>query len=248
MTDLATIDESFGMMDETNPRSLVNLVTENIAEALKDAIRAIPDFFGIDEREVYQKLRANGTPPSPTDNMLRLRFWYEYDQAQTNLTPKMGVGKVFAGVCTDLTYARLWKNPYKVAWMVCPPVGYNTKLDEILDFGMDRMRDIMAMDPHCPKTGKLNARILELQAKLFVMMDQRKHGVATQKIEQRSLNMHVTQAATHGLRAEMLQTGDEKLEEKLKELEARERRALNLVETHRQRELAGELIDESSGE
>ena len=195
--------------DRTDPRSLINMVTPAFQAAMIEAQKASPDLFGLDEKALFKVLRGREEMPSPTDNRLRMAFWLEYDRAQHNLC-KMEAERVFAGVCTrGYFYGTYLKSAGRVAWLLTPVVEYEVKMREMLDFGMDRMRAILEIDPHPPGSKYPNVKLMELQAKLVAMTDLRLKGGHTQRTEQKSLHVHMgqkeAQKAIHDMSMEDVQ-------------------------------------------
>ena len=60
---------------KADPASLINRVSPGTGRAFIEAHKREPDLFGLDERDLYQKLRLSNRLPSPTDNQLRISFW-----------------------------------------------------------------------------------------------------------------------------------------------------------------------------
>ena len=210
------------------------MVSTDIQAAFIEAQKAEPELFGIDERALYQKLRLSNRLPSPTDNRLRLAFWVEYDRAQA-LAESMKMQNIFAGIATSgLFYNQYIRSPSRVAWLLTPPVSYVVKTAEALDFGLDRLRDILEREPVDAK-GKFDVRLAELQAKITWMLEQRVKGAVVTKIEQKTfgLNVHTSDKAV----AQMAM-GDtmESLEKRLKDLEKKERQTMSLPVSEKGRE------------
>jgi hypothetical protein len=214
------------LFERMNPRSLINLLPDGVQSDLIEATRAKPELFTMDERTLFLHLRAQAIQPTPTDNRLRLSFWVEYDRAQFEVT-KMNMTPIYAGVCVrQYFYSTYLKNAWKVAWLLCPPTNYVKKLEEALDFGIDRMRDILEMSP-MDERGKPNVKLMELQTKITIALDQRAKGSYTQRIEQKSVNLQIGTSDKAVAQAALTGSMDE-IQKRMKELERRERLALNL--------------------
>lgn len=209
-----------------NPRSVVNMVPDSLRNKFDDAYKKHPDLFGLDEKSLHKKLRSNEETPSPTDNRIRLKFWYEYDTAQV-ANRKMNMSAVLAGVCSRQFFEDHYvKHPGKVAWLLTPPASYGTIAEEALAFGMEQLRDMLEI-PHVDSHGKPNTKMMEIKAKIVMMLDLRVKGGITQRIEQKNLGLtiHTTDKAI----ANLAQQGSmEQIDKRIKELEARERKALNM--------------------
>jgi hypothetical protein len=214
------------LWDRTNERAVLNLVPGQVQQAFINASQREPEIFGIDERDLFKRLRSTGRTPSPTDNRLRMAFWYEYDQAQLTLKP-MEMKRVYAGVCSDAYfYQRYLGVPHRVAWMLTPVTDYVTKTKEALDFGLDRIREILEREPVNHK-GQFDSRLAELQVKITWMLEQRVKGAVVQRAEVKTmgLNIHTTDKQVGQA---MIENSMESMEKRLKELEREERKAMSL--------------------
>lgn len=231
------------LWDRTETRSVLNLVPHTLAAKFLEAARARPEMFGLDERDLFKALRSDNMVPSPTDNRIRLQFWFEYDRAQHELR-NMQPAAIYAGVCSkQYFYGTFLDRAEKVAWMMTPPVDYVTKINEALDFGLDRMRDILETDPKdIPEKSRI--KFMELQAKIVAMLDQRAKGGFVQKVEQKNMNLHVATTDKQVAAAMTTSTMDE-LDKKIKELERRERRALNLQQNPEPITVEAEVVNEA---
>lgn len=166
--------------DRNNPRSVVNLVDEKAGMHLENSRKEKPHFFDLDETELTKVLDAMDFTPSPTDNRLRIKFWMEYDFTQTQQTSNIDLRRVAAGTC-ELDFLRLkyFKRPERVAWLLCPPHDYMTRVNEALQLSITQMRKILAVPVE--KNGKVDTRLGELQAKIHVMLESRIHGTPVQR-------------------------------------------------------------------
>lgn len=196
---------SVELFDRRDPRSVVNLVTPEVADAIERAGAERPELFGMDDITLMKRLKADGHMPNAVDNRIRIRFWEEYDRAQSESRP-MRIGEVLAGVCTrPFFYQTYLKRPDKVAWLMAPPSSYIAKMHEALDFGLDQLRDILEQ-PHVMSNGKVDSRLAELKAKIVAMMDIRVKGAITQKtavLNVTTSDKDVAKAMTHGEMSEI---------------------------------------------
>lgn len=200
------------LWDTDNPRSVVNLIPETVANKLRAAVTAKPDLFSMDERALRLAVR-----PTPNDNRLRLAFWNEYNRAQETGTP-MRMVSVYAGIVTQ----QFWDNHYlveprNIAWLITPPAHYLVMVEEALSHGIERMRDILDL-PVVDAFGKVNVKLGELQAKIVAMLDQRVKGAVIQK--QMNLNVNTSDKAAG---AALALDSMEEIQRRLKEIEKRER-------------------------
>lgn len=230
------------LWDRADSRSLLNLLPLQVQSAMLEAGKSKPQWFGLDERTLFKTLKTEGFMPTQTDNFLRTKFWLEYELAQEERR-KMNISQVYAGVCVrQYFYGVFLERPDKMAWLCTPPMNYETKLEEALAFGMDRMRDFLEMDPMVG--GKPNIKLMELQAKITAMLDMRKKGAYTQKIEQKNMNLNVS-TSDKAVAAALTGANMDQLNARIKVLEQRERQALNLSTPEPKVEV---LPPENSGE
>lgn len=204
-----------------NARSLVNIVSDGFRDSIYAAQRKYPELFEMEERTLWKELRDRKQMPVPTDNRLRAAFWYEYNRAQNEVC-NMNLTSVYAGVCTREFFHRNYvTNAYKMAWLMCPPTSYTIIMQEALTFGIDQLREIL--EEPTTVNGKFNAALANLKLKIVAMMDLRLKGGIVQK----NLNLNVTTGDSGVSGAATLRTMDE-IEVRMRELEKRERKALNL--------------------
>lgn len=203
--------------------SIINRVPPQLQKAFLEAARARPDLMGKDERWVYRQLSGKGMRPTPTDNRLRIKFWLEYDRALTS-QDKFSVPNVVSGVCfSTFFYNRYLLNPDKVAWLLCPPADYVAKLTEILDFGLEQMRDILEL-PNTDSKGRPQTALMALKAKIVAMAHERIKGAVVQRVEQKQVNLNVETKDTQVANA-LLHGSMADIDKRLKELESQDRMA-----------------------
>lgn len=209
------------VFQRTEPRALINLVPPPIQAAMLDSLKKEPELFGLDERDLFKALRGSNRSPSPTDNRIRLAFWMEYDSSQAE-GREFNIQKAYSGICNrSFFYQHYLNSPARVAWMVTAPVGYETKMEEALDYGLDRMREYLEIDAHAVP-GKPNVKLMELQAKIVAMFDMRVRGGIVQRTENKTLNVNLSTSDRKVAQATQ-ELSMEALEKRLKELDRRER-------------------------
>ncbi len=170
-------------IDISDPRTAINLLPKEMGENIENAARLRPDLFGRGESELYAALKSEALLPDASDSRIRMQFWLEYDSAMEE-GRKMVVGKIYAGVLHRGYFYEKWvKVPTKIAWMMTRPTDYVTKVREARDFGMDRMRDYLSLDPKvfAPTNIGAQLRLMEFQAKLTAMLDNRDKGAVTSR-------------------------------------------------------------------
>lgn len=195
---------------ETNPDSVINKIAGEFKVALLRVRDSNPDWFTQDESELRKSLKEVGKPPNITDNVLRTKFWIEYQGAimeGKSIRPK----QVFAGVCTEAYfYDLLKKRPEKVAWIMVPPINYQVQLDEALEFSTSKIREVLSKDADS-STLPPNERIAlrKLQFDIFKHLSSMVMGAPVQK----TMNMHVHQTVNEGVEKHSMGQLDKRLKE-----------------------------------
>lgn len=211
---LAKMDENLPTEDVFNrseERAVINLLNPNIQASFIAAQNARPELFGLEEKELLKLLSTGERGPSPVANSLRMKFWFEYDEAQAERR-KMKVMNIYTGVCDSIHfYKSFLKNPEKVAWLLTRPASYEAAIEEMHLFALSRMREALEVTPVV--NGKLDSKAAELQFKILQMLDTRLKGAVVQK----TMNLHSTIPAKKSGMTD--QARNEELEKRIKELE-----------------------------
>jgi hypothetical protein len=213
--------------DEQNEASLVNCLANDMKDSAlagrKQAEVSQLDFYELDEVRLFAAMSRLGASPSPSLNRLRTNLWIAFDRARTSREAILA-HHVAAGVCTVAQVHMVMKNPMQAAWLFTPPRTYVEMLDETLEYGMMKLRAILDM-PEVMANGTLNQKLVDTKVKIIAMMDLRKNGAPTQKIEQKNLNVSV---GNKNASVPVDQMSMEKLEERAAELRRQNLIAQNL--------------------
>lgn len=180
------VEREVDLWDEENPRAVINLV----ADRFRNAMLQIPDFLRVmPEKDLERRVR-----PTATDGRLRLAFWQEYNRAQDNMK-NMNLANVFAGVCTKQYFFEWYlTNHERVAYMLTPPASYMKAAEEALTFGIERMRELLALDVNGTDhkgRPKINTSLAKVQLEIVKMLELRVKGAVVQK----TMNAHYVQDA-----------------------------------------------------
>lgn len=199
------------ILDETNPFSLINLVTDDLVPFFK----AIPHkYWTTPEHKLFKILE-----PDETDSRLRLTFWDEYNQSQVKRT-RINISNVVRGVCSrDYFYETILRDPKKLAWVATPPKDYMITQRSLLDLGLMRMKEILETpfqtemvirdrqgiairnpDGSVATVKKIDPRVMGEIQKAVQMLDMRVKGAIVQKIavKQETRNLHHVTSGTTG--------------------------------------------------
>lgn len=213
--------EPISIFNRDEPRSIVNLVPPAIAKAFEEIQWEKPEYFEMDEQELYKALSKDNKRPTATDNRLRIKFWMEYEYAQTYYKKKIDMVRVVAGICPiDYFYNKYVKSPSRIAWMLTPPISYEMKTREALDFGLDQLRDLLEQSHELPG-GRVDTKLAELKMKVVAMLDMRVKGAIVQK----TMNLHATgKAAAQAVADSIVQPTMEQLEARRRSLREEQER------------------------
>ncbi len=209
------------LFDKENPASVLNLLPPVLVTTIEEAVFTHGHLFEKDEKTLKHELRSASQTPVAHDHRIRMKFWMEYDRAVGSGKKMMVINNVIAGVCSkEAFYKHYLNSPFRVAWMLCPPTSYMVKAEEGLNFGMDQLRDMLEID-HMPG-GKFDAKIAAVKIKIVEMLENRVKGAIVQK----TLQVNVGVPSTRTLE----QASSDELMSRIKELDAKNRRAQNLPE------------------
>jgi hypothetical protein len=180
------------LFDKADPACILNMLPDIFSKKFDEVFFENEELFALDETFLLKKLKSENKSPTATDNRLRLKFWVEYDRvAGSGGKDQMVVNNITAGVCTrDYFYKAYLTRPEKIAWLLCPPTGYLAKVNEGLDFGLDKMRDILALDPET--YGKDKLKLMALQMQITKMFGDRAKGGVVQRVQQETKSVSVS--------------------------------------------------------
>ncbi len=209
------------LLDRANPLSLSSLIHDpRFDAAVANLQNKFPELLGMPERQLRKEIRRlTGVALDPDDNMIRMKFWIEYDVAMAE-GRGMQIRKICAGVMGDGYFWDYLMKPTLLAWVLCPLPTYAQQLDAAVGTGMAKLLEMIELPTTDPITGKINVQLLNTQAKIIAMLDMRKHGAFTQKIEQKNVHLH---ASASDVQKEIQSMSMEEVEKRMKKLEASER-------------------------
>ncbi len=214
------------LFDPGNPMGLSRRLPSSIGEVLLELVTKdleLPSLIH-DETELllYMKRKYNHVP-TVNDYRIRFHFWLEYENSLAE-DRDMKTVNIHSLVCDASLFRRLFFGlPYRAAFLLCRPAGYQSVVKETLSHGLYRMREILDL-PERDEKGKLNVKLLELKAKIFAMMDMRVNGAPTQKIQQLNMNLSgdVSRGISGGDVKELIKKGDmDTIRRRISELEHR---------------------------
>lgn len=220
-----------------SPDYLFKLFREKDAEYAHAALHtwdnandAEKSLFGMNEDELKAVLTGEskveglfGLRSLRMPNLLRIRFWTEYDRCKyrnRNLNDvihyHMSIKSVYAGVAYGLTFKnRYLRDPRTLAWILCPVQTYRERIMETLTYSQDEVRKILDL-PLYDENDKIQSPILNAKIKIWQTLHMSFHGVK---------QVQVTEGGKSQLpNPESMSPADslEDLEDKIKRLEKQE--------------------------
>lgn len=162
------------IFDKTEPRSVYNLVSEDMQRAIENVH---PDLFTWSEKalERHAKLEVR-------DYQLRIAFWREYNIAQDKMRPIISIHAVCHGVCSKrYFYDKVLTDFKKLAWVLYPPADYTVAMQELLDLSTREMRKVLAM-PIKTKKGGVDHALIREKIKLHLALENRVKGAVVKSV------------------------------------------------------------------
>jgi len=186
------------LYDETNSRSVLNLVPEAIKSAALQALALKPDLFELDEDVLRKKV-------APSDSVLRIRmaFWNEYFRVQDHGLKEMSAAKIYAGIVHHkMFYGKILSDPKAVAWILCIPTNYMIAMEELLDRGMRNLSRIMGMAV-VDELGQVDVKRASIFLKTYEMVQERVRGSVVQKVANANFTMPLPNGEADDMRKQL---------------------------------------------
>lgn len=181
---------ALSLWDFHEDRSLPNILSKEFSARFQVIISQDQTLYGLDERTLLKRIRhERGESPSVTINRLRMKFWVEYDYAQANNT-EMRMPFVYSGICFREQFDHLTRNRFDVAWMLCPPTNYLVVMEEGLIFGIEELRECLAL-PVVNDKGKVSTPLITAKLQIVQMLENRVKGAIVQRIDHTSKSVSV---------------------------------------------------------
>ena len=172
------------IFDKSEPRSVYNLVSPIMQEAIENVD---PTFFDFAFKTIERNLN-----PEVRDYQLRIAFWREYYESQDNWRRSISLNAITKGVCTQkYLYEDVFKDPLRLAFILYPVTDLAVAMHEMEDLGLREMRKILVM----PNTGKKghNLAVIREKIKIFALIQNRNRGSIMQRVQShtRTENFHI---------------------------------------------------------
>lgn len=186
----STTDHEISYFDKADTRSLYNIAPEGIRDMLQED-KVLPQLLKMDEKALKKMLK-----PSAILSRIRIAFWKEYERAQI-MKSNMRIDNCYRGICTrEFFMDAVARNVQAVAWILRPTTNYVVAMEEALNHGIERMREILdfplwEMKEVKSKDGQRrqkkmpNYETAKLVLKTVQMLDTRVKGASVQRVHQR---------------------------------------------------------------
>lgn len=157
--------------------------------------------------------------PSEQQQMLRTRLWQLLNERLgIPGAPVISSAELCRGVSNVEYLERAYTLPYLVAWLLCPTLNYETRVETLVEKSYDKMREILEL-PLIDQEGKVDVKVANLVMQVAKMVDMRARGNYTERIEQKSLTVNATAKEAQALLGGKEVLTLEQIEERIKLLE-----------------------------
>lgn len=180
--------QEISITNEQDPRSVIRMSPSSIQDALVNLEKEHPDWLGISEQELLDKMGGHSVKIPPSVHIMRMNFWNEYGRATLTGKPKMEMSAIVDSSHYEGVFYRAIKNPRFLAWIVCIPDQLEKMQEEGLYASMRELRAMLDI-PNMGARGP-NVKVMELKVKIYALLDARVNGGFTQKIENKTLNIN----------------------------------------------------------
>ena len=203
--------------ETSSKSSMINMAPPWLQDHMRSA--NVMEYMELSEEELKKRVR-----PNLTFKRLRTNFWREYEMLHRNfgrapatLEKSISIYRICVGICTNEYFAsKIATNDLFLSWIIRPPVNYEVAMEESLQHGLDRMREILNFPlykgkynkdgiPVCDKyTGEQvlepDEKIANLLLKTVAFLDLRVKGAIPQKIQQYTQQQITRQSVNYNVR------------------------------------------------
>lgn len=172
-------------LDSSDPtsKSALSLLPEKEQFVVETHYNRNPELFSLSERSLVNRMKTMGFSISPTENLLRNKFWLEYDHAIAGSFPKIRLEEVIRGICSFKFFKETFlSNQYMVAYIMLPPINFKSKQEETLLFGLDRLREVLDI-PIYKANGDVDMNVVKAQMGVYQILERRVQGEVVQKTQ-----------------------------------------------------------------
>lgn len=102
--------------------------------------------LSMNEYQLVKELRRVNRPPCALDYKLRVKFWVEFERVQVEV-PKMAKMNMLNILGLDYAKESFYRfyitDPYKLAFLLCPPTDYNKLIDIVLNVSTQKLLEVL---------------------------------------------------------------------------------------------------------
>lgn len=172
------------VFDRKNPRSVVNLLPVKMKQYVENLEAK---WFTCSAKQLEAWCQ-----PTEVEERLRITFWHEYGMAQDE-NRNINMKNVISPVCTrEYFYRVVARNQSKLAYVMNPPSEYQIQVEEMLNLGLRKLREVLQLPLKEKSTGKPDHKLINELIKITMFLDNRVKGAVTQRLQitQQSLNLN----------------------------------------------------------
>lgn len=182
---LASIDgtDDVSVIDESDPRSLINMVSPRFKEAIRDLYKNHPDLTEQSEKDLYRIVQ-----PSFQLDELRLSFWVEFNRAMDTGSTMM-MKNAYSCVMTGDLFHKMIRRPEVVAWIITVPRQHKISCEAKLNYLSNEIEEMVKTPWYkLDKKGNklIDPKTANVFLKIYQLMENRVHGGAVQRLEQKT--------------------------------------------------------------
>jgi len=174
------------LLDETNPRSVINAVSDQFAKRLRAIATGENSYLlGLTERKLRNHLFQKGKAPTPMDDRIRFAFWIEWDRYNAqdrkddfNMSSVLG-----RNISKEAFYKHYITDDCQLAWLLCPPTKYMELLDEALRVSTEKLIELVSA---------IDAEKCELKEREFVLRVSRELAERTGAVGKKPIPVKLT--------------------------------------------------------
>jgi hypothetical protein len=187
---LETPKVEFDVLTLDNDKALLNLIPEGYRKVILETIHSPENAeaynYYVEGQESKLDKKVN---PTKIDHTLRYNLWSQYFAALESGATILQMNRVWAGITTPTTFDKIARCG-RIFWLLLPPTDYVQANRRAHDRGLDRLHQILEIDPVGPD-GKINNSLINSQLKIFALLDARLNGAITHKHEITTKNVHL---------------------------------------------------------
>lgn len=178
------------LLPEEHDVDLVEVAVKLLGPVYSKKYRELPKELLEATEEELEKL----VEPHLTDRKIRISFWSEVRRVVQNAEAVVVPSNIYKGICSKQNfYLRILAKPERLAWVMRPPKDYQKQADEIIDYGLGKLRDALNCKVQF-NNGHMDTKAVKVMLDILQYFEARTKGPLKQRveIESKSMNTNVT--------------------------------------------------------